>query len=47
MYVVNGALAKGVVWFYPEPREVEEIKDTICFYDEKPGVEVFVDGAAQ
>ena len=39
---------KDAVWFYPEPKKgVEQIKDTVCFYDEKAGVEVFVDGVQQ
>lgn len=34
-----------LVWYYPEPLEaVEAIRDHLCFYSEKDGVEVFVDG---
>ena len=48
MQVPNGPLVEDAVWLYLEPKKgVEGIKDTVCFYDEKPGEEVFEDGVRQ
>lgn len=38
---VNGKVLEDLVWYYPEPtREAEEVRDLLCFFNEKVDIEV-------
>lgn len=44
----DAAGAGAIAWTYPEPRrDGEPIKDLICFFQERPEVELEVDGVVQ
>ena len=38
---VGGEVAEDLVWYYPDPtREAQDVKDLLCFFNEKVDVEV-------
>jgi uncharacterized protein (DUF427 family) len=44
----DAAVAEAIAWTYPEPlREAERVRDRICFFQERPEVELRVDGTIQ
>jgi len=42
---IRDEVRADLVWFYPEPeREAEAVRDLLCFFHERSGVQVEVDG---